>query len=85
MEKEKILTTTDNPYSPFTKWDDWYNWDVRHGYDTCGYIARLTRTYRTLSEKDNDRLYYQAAQTIIDQNGSEIYRLVDEDSKFEIS
>ena len=36
-----MLTTIDNPYDPFTQWDDWYKFDMVKGYDTCGYLARL--------------------------------------------
>ena len=37
-----LLTTTDNPLSPFNDWVAWYLEDLRLGYDTCGLLARLT-------------------------------------------
>lgn len=37
----KMLTTVDNPYDPFEKFDDWYRYDIENGYNTCGLIARL--------------------------------------------
>lgn len=37
-----LLTTTDNPISPFKDWVSWYLEDLRLGHDTCGLLARLT-------------------------------------------
>ena len=37
------LTTIDNPYDPFTQWDQWYAYDtVQMGYYTSEYLARVT-------------------------------------------
>lgn len=35
------LTTLDNPYNPFTQFDEWDNCDQSHGYDTCALIDRV--------------------------------------------
>lgn len=35
------LTTEDNPYDFFEQFDQWYQYDTTHGYNTCGLIARL--------------------------------------------
>lgn len=40
--KETALTTVDNPYSPFSHYDEWYNFDCAAGYDCCGYIDRMS-------------------------------------------
>ena len=37
-----LLTTVDNPYSPFNDFNRWYMEDSRLGYNTCSMIARLT-------------------------------------------
>ena len=37
----RILSTVDNPYDPRTDWDEWFNYDTTHGYNTCGLVARL--------------------------------------------
>ena len=33
MEKYR-LTTKNNPYNPFTQWNDWYFFDLSKGYNT---------------------------------------------------
>lgn len=36
-----MLTTVDNPYNPFEDFDKWINYDMVHGYNSCGIVARL--------------------------------------------
>ena len=42
MEKY-MLTTEDNPFNPFTQWDDWYFYDLSKGYNTCERLARIAK------------------------------------------
>ena len=36
-----MLSTIDNPHSPFTDWVPWLMEDIRLGYNTCGLLARM--------------------------------------------
>lgn len=38
------ITTVDNPFDPFTDFDDWYRYDESKGYCTSGYLARYFDT-----------------------------------------
>lgn len=38
--KEYWVTSSDNPYDPFTEWDRWYRTDMQLGYNLPGYVAR---------------------------------------------
>jgi hypothetical protein len=38
--REYWVTTTDNPFDPFTQWEDWYRFDMQNGYNLLGYVAR---------------------------------------------
>lgn len=39
-----MLTTQDNPYNPYTQFDDWFAFDEQMGYHTCAYLARVAKT-----------------------------------------
>ena len=75
-----MLTTIDNPFDPFTQYEDWYGYDVAKGYHTCDYLARITRTSDDLSEDDEDQAIDQAIDEIVSLNVLGIYRKVSKDS-----
>ncbi len=58
-----MLTTTDNPYNPFTQFDDWYAFDVQKGYNSLSYLDRIARTSPELSPKE----YLEAIDKAIDE------------------
>lgn len=57
------LTTVDNPYNPFTQYDEWNAFDVRKGYYTNSYLARISRTSPDLPPAD----YEQAIEDAVDE------------------
>ena len=61
-----MLTTLDNPYSPFTEWDEWLAYDTSHGYDTCGTLARFADTGNNLTDDENAPFIDDAMNAIID-------------------
>lgn len=71
-----MLTTTDNPYNPFTAFDDWYLFDTAAGYNTMSYLARIIITSDELSEADQHVAYEQAVDEIMQENILGIYRKV---------
>jgi hypothetical protein len=72
--EEAMLTTVDNPWSPFTDYDAWYAYDHAQGYDTPGYLARIANVSLDLSEADLDAAIDDAIDTIVTENVSGIYR-----------
>ena len=74
-----MLTTTDNPFDPFTQWDEWLAWDASAGYHTPGYQARIVNTSDDLSDKDQDLAIIQAMQEIVDENLNGKYKLISSD------
>lgn len=63
---EMMLTTVDNPYDPFTEWDNWFAFDEQTGYHTCGLLARLALTSNSLSDEANILAINHAIQDILD-------------------
>jgi hypothetical protein len=71
-----MLSTEDNPYNPFTHFDEWNAWDVRAGYHTTSYLARIIITSDQLSEADQDQAYHDAVDEILSENIRGIYMRV---------
>lgn len=73
---EVMITTTDNPFSPFDEFDQWRRYDEASGYYTLPYLARVTRTSDELSFADQELAIEQAIDEIAHENILGIYRKV---------
>jgi hypothetical protein len=73
-----MLTTTDNPFNPFTHYDEWYSYDINKGYNTCAYLARVTKTSEELSDADQEVAINNAMKEIVDLNVTGNYIIVTE-------
>lgn len=62
----KLLTTVDNPYDPVTEYDEWYKFDTSKGYDSCGLLARISRTSDTMSDEDYEKEVDRAIDSIVE-------------------
>ena len=65
MARRCALTTYDNPYDPFTQFDQWFLFDVEKGHNTCEYLGRIARTSEQLSDEENDLENERAIDEII--------------------
>ncbi len=74
-----LLTTIDNPFSPFTNWIKWLNYDKAFGYNTCEFLARLCPISNSLTDEENYRNINLAVDEIIINDFRNIYRKVRED------
>lgn len=63
-----MLTTADNPWNPFTQFDEWFAWDTAHGYNTCAYLARIAVESPDLSNAQNNRAIEDAIDEIVKFN-----------------
>lgn len=79
MVKRSMLTTVDNPFNPFTHWDEWYEYDESSGYHTNAYLARITSTSDELSDSDNNLAIEYAIDEILKENITGLYRKVVEE------
>ena len=76
MPQSYMLTTVDNPYDPVTHWDEWYQYDTSHGYDTCAYLARVCHTSDELSDADQQAAVQDAIYDIVRENVNGLYKRV---------
>ena len=72
--KDVMITTIDNPFDPFTQWDQWVQFDERKGYYTCSYLAREVTTSDELSEADEALAIETAIDEIIRLNLTGMYK-----------
>ncbi len=78
---EYMLTTIDNPFNPFTNYDEWYAFDVSVGYNTCAYLARIAKSSDELSITDELLSIDKAMNEIVELNILGVYIKVKEDYK----
>jgi len=64
-----MITTTDNPYSPITHYDEWLAWDMER-YNTNSLLARVVRTSPDLSDPDQILAIQQGIDEIVKYNVS---------------
>lgn len=80
-DEDILLTTKDNPYNPFTEYDDWKYFDetMKH-YNTEAYIAReVGMVDPNISDAELAYLRVQAFEEIITLNnelGVDIYTMI---------
>jgi hypothetical protein len=70
---DHMLTTTDNPWNPFTHYNEWNAWDTANGYHTSSYLARVTKTSMDLSDADFERAIEDAMDEIVAFNPTGVY------------
>lgn len=73
---EYMLTTVDNPFDPFTQFDEWYAWDQNAGYCTPGLLARIALMSDELSEADQHLIIQQAIDEVVRENVSGVHKKV---------
>lgn len=71
-----MLTTFDNPFDPFTQWDEWYAWDNTAGYCTPGLLARIAYTSDEISPADQFWAIQNAIDEIVAENVSGMHRKI---------
>ena len=52
MARLVMLSTKDNPYNPFTNWEEWYQWDIFHHHNSSEKLGRIALTSPALSDAE---------------------------------
>lgn len=73
--KETMLTTIDNPFCPFTQFDEWLMFDTEKKYFTYNYVDRIAKTNETMTEDEKETAIDEAFKEIVLHN-PELYVIV---------
>lgn len=76
-----MLTTVDNPFDPFTQWDEWFDFDAASGYHTPSFLARIAKSSDEITDPDQDLAIEQAIDEIVAENVLGVYRKVSRTSE----
>lgn len=76
INDELRLTTTDNPFNPFTDFSRWFMFDASNGYNTCGKLDRLTNITDDMTEKEIEEQRNKAIDFLLDNDMFKMYRVV---------
>lgn len=67
--KDFALTTLDNPFSPFTQWDEWFSFDELNGYHSCSLLDRvLSNSFTADRLMTEDEMIEGAIDEIVKEN-----------------
>lgn len=80
--EDAVLTTVDNPWNPFTNWDEWYAYDELKGYNTSGLLARFVITSNDISEADNFSAILEGMNEIVKLNPLGIHYILRSTDEF---
>ena len=75
------LTTIDNPFDPFTQFDDWFLFDTEKGYNSCSRLDRITNLSDEMSEVEVNIEVERAIDEIIKYDFLNIYKKVTKNNK----
>lgn len=76
IKYDHALTTVDNPFNPFTHWQEWFEFDTRTGYHTSALLARIVTTSYALSPADQELSVELAIDEIVDLNVSGMHKKI---------
>ncbi len=74
--EDVMLSTIDNPWDPFTHYEEWFAFDALLGYHTPALLARVTVSSNELSDYDQELDIVRAIDEIVSENASGMHRKV---------
>lgn len=84
-DTDYMLTTVDNPFNPFTQWDEWMTYDMQLGYHSPSLLARIVISSSELSEADQAVAIQNAIDEIVSINASGMHMKVSRESFDELN
>ena len=84
MLEDIMLTTVDNPWSPFDQFDEWLQFDRSQGYESLPLLGRVAVTSNEMSDYDSDVEIVRAIKEIVSENVSGMHKFVTRGEKIEV-
>lgn len=72
------LSTIDNPYSPITQFQEWLQYDMDKGYNSCGFLDRIATTSNSFTDEENEEEIEKAIDNIVKYDPLNLYIKVKE-------
>lgn len=84
IKHDSFITTTDNPYDPFTHFDDWYLFDCEKGYFTMNLVNRMIQVHypNDIEAESNEEILLEIFKRIVSQF-TDLYKIIYEDVEIE--
>ena len=80
QDEDVMLSTIDNPWNPFTHYEEWFAEDARLGYHTPSLLARVVVSSNELSDYDQEQDILRGIDEIVSENVSGMHRKVTRES-----
>lgn len=71
-----LITTIDNPFSPFDEFEKWYKFDLAKGYNTCEIVGRLASKDQSLTSIEEIEEMNEIVDKIIEFDFLNVYKKV---------
>ena len=68
-----MLTTYDNPYSPFDQFNEWLLFDIQMGYNSCEKLGRIVKLEDDMSDVEKEKAMQDAIDEIIKYDDAGIF------------
>ena len=75
------LTTIDNPFDPFTQFDEWFLFDTEKGYNSCSKLDRIVNLTDEMSDVEVDEEIERAIDEIVKHDFLNIFKKVTKNNK----
>lgn len=75
-----MLTTSDNPFNPFTQFNEWKSFDEQMLYFSCQYLGRIAKLSPEMSAIEEEKEIERAIDEIVQLNVLGIYQKAREPS-----
>lgn len=79
-----MLTTKDNPYSPFDQFELWQMYDIEMGYQSCERLGKIIKLEDDMSDVEKEEAMDRAIDEIIKHDPLGIYVRATENSTYPI-